>query len=226
MFWEHWRKQLFQITRLDTNDSVSVNRNLIVADALLDRSGFTWTLASVLGTLLALAEERFGRRDANYCLLGVEFAAKGPQVWFPGDKKHIVIQLSLNSLTNDHSALFELSHECVHLLSPQEGRNATVLEEDLATFFSVEQMQKYYGVGWWSEKRESNYFEAATKVEKLLALDSNVICRLRQEESTISLITSEMILRHCPSAPEELAESLATRFVYVNDEQTTGQNAP
>ncbi len=219
MFWDHWRKQLYQVTQPNASDYVSVSRNLVVADALLDHSGYTWTLASVLGSLLALAEERFGPRDSTYCLLGVEFSAKGPQVWFPGNRKHIVIQLSLNSLTNVHSALFELSHECIHLLSPEVGRSGIVLEEGLATLFSVEQMQKYYGEGWWSEKRISAYFEAATKVEKLLALDSNVIYRLRQEEPTISLITPEMILRHCPSASEELAESLATGFVYINNEQ-------
>ena len=219
MFWEHWREQLHQIIQPDTTDSVSVNRNLVVADELLERSGFTWTLASVLGSLLALAEERFGPRDSDYCLLGIEFAATGPQVWYPGNRKHIVIQLSLNSLTNVHSALYELSHECVHLLSPTGTKSANVLEEGLATLFSVEQMEKYYGVGWWSEKRNHAYFEAAAKVGELLALDNNVILQLRQEEATISSITSEMILRYCPAVSLELAERLSAKFVVANDEQ-------
>lgn len=195
-------------------ETVLIHRSLVVADPLPDVTGYTWTLASVLGDLLATAQAHFGDRDVTYCLLGLEFTETGPQVWFPGDRKNVVIQLSLNSLTNNQSALYELAHECVHLLSPRPSVGANVLEEGLATFFSVHQMVLQYGEGWWNNKPSAvNYHVAASYVQSLLALDVDIIKKLRQEEPHISSITSGMILRHCPSAPEALAQSLTAEFV-------------
>src|SRR3990167_6713780 len=97
-------------------------------------SGYTWTLTSRLGSLLQLAESQFGARDKDYTILGIEFGSTGPFIWYPGNCKNIAIQLSLESLKSEHCALYELAHECIHLLSPTGKKNANVLEEGLATY--------------------------------------------------------------------------------------------
>jgi hypothetical protein len=57
-------------------------------------------------------------------------------IWYPGDRKHIVIQLSVNCLTDLPRACYQLAHECIHLLAPTGRQNANNLEEGLATLFS------------------------------------------------------------------------------------------
>ncbi len=179
-----------------------------------DTTGYTYTLASALGDLLSDAEEKYGARESSYCFLGIEFGATGPKVWFPGHRKNVVIQLSLNSLTGNQCALYELAHECIHLISPCAKSKMSVLEEGLAATFSIDIMERYHGKGWWSNcNNYPAYFAAAGHVRSLLALDNDIIKKLRQEEPHISSITAEMILRHCPLAGEVLAQALAAKFL-------------
>lgn len=214
-------KRWFDLLRWEANtkDFVSVKRGLMVADLVPgmivpDTTGYTYTLASALGDLLADAEEKYGARDPCYCFLGIEFGATGPKVWFPGHRKNVVIQLGLNSLTSNQCALFELAHECIHLISPCAKSEMSVLEEGLASAFSIDTMEHHHGKGWWSNcNNHADYFAAAVHVRSLLTLDGEIIKKLRQEEPHISSITVEMILRHCPLAGEALAQTLSAKFV-------------
>jgi hypothetical protein len=43
--------------------------------------------------MLEEVEQLFGRRNHDYTILGIEFSGTIPQIWFPGDRKHIAIQL-------------------------------------------------------------------------------------------------------------------------------------
>src|SRR5688572_13854180 len=79
--------------------TLPVERSLVVTTPLKAESGFTWTLASRMGRLLAEAEDEFGPRDPAYTPLGVEFEETGPRVWYPGSRKHVIIQLSTECLT-------------------------------------------------------------------------------------------------------------------------------
>lgn len=47
------------------------------------KHGFTWTLPSRLGDMLADAEMMFGERDHSWTILGIEFALTGPMIWYP-----------------------------------------------------------------------------------------------------------------------------------------------
>src|SRR5438552_2311981 len=51
--------------------------------------GWTYTLTQRLGNLLFEAEERYGRRDREWTLLGIEFGGLRPCLWYPCDRKHI-----------------------------------------------------------------------------------------------------------------------------------------
>lgn len=107
---------------------------------------FTWTLASRLGHILRYAETRYGPRDRNWTLLGVEFTSEGsPQVWYPtfdGIGDSVIVQLTRSAATDETRALFQLAHEALHLLSPAgPGARASVLEEGLATYNSLDYMR-------------------------------------------------------------------------------------
>ena len=88
----------------------NINKQLIVTKKLDNNDGYTWTIASRLGETIHLAEEFFGERDTNYTILGVEFvSSEQPQIWYPGNRKHIIIQLTKESLLNEFQAFFQLS---------------------------------------------------------------------------------------------------------------------
>ncbi len=102
--------------------------------------GFTFTLSSRLGQMLQKAEELYGERDKSFTILGIEFKEGVPQIWFPGNCGNVIIQLGLRAMQDVNQALFQLAHECVHLLNPHAG-NGNMLEEGLAVLFSVEFMR-------------------------------------------------------------------------------------
>jgi len=104
---------------------------------------FSWTVASRMGHILSFVESRYGPRDHGWTLLGVEFTVRDtPQVWYPtfdGIGESVIVQLTQSAATNERQALFQLAHEVVHLLSPAgPGARASVLEEGLATYTSLE----------------------------------------------------------------------------------------
>ncbi len=108
-------------------------------------SGFTWTLTSRLGEILHNAEKRYGERDKSWTILGVEFSnLSQPEIWYPSPddgRKHVIIQLTKKASQDKKSALYQLSHEVVHLLSPAGRDGSTVFEEGLAMYFAITNLQ-------------------------------------------------------------------------------------
>jgi len=191
---------------------------LVVTTPLPSGDGYTWTLASQLGQMLRFAESRFGPRDKSYTVLGVEFIRGIPQCWFPGSCGHVVVQLTMECLQEPDRACFQLAHETIHLLSPTGGRNANVLEEGLAAHFQTWYMDNHYPADWphsgidWNRFECESYAEAKRLAEQLLALDPDVIRRLRVEQPVISRITTEAIANACLGLKPELATMLTGRF--------------
>lgn len=157
--------------------------------------GLSWTLATEIGRMLTELEERYGPRDISWTLLGVEFWDGVPMIWYPRDgnkpdPKHIAIRLSPAAFSDHKEAMYQLSHECVHLLSPQGKADAPVLEEGLAKLYSMEIIErvcghpsgKPYGI-------ESLYDDAARHVLKLLQYDPEAIRRLRNIEPAFYRMT-------------------------------------
>ena len=63
------------------------------------KGGFSYSIASRLGNILNNAEKLFGERNKNYTLLGIELIDRDyPQIWFPDNCGHIVIQITINCL--------------------------------------------------------------------------------------------------------------------------------
>lgn len=175
------------------------------------RSGYKWTLVSRLGDMLALAEEKYGKRDQSYTLLGIEFMEGSPQVWFPGNRKSIIIQLDVSCLSDMMRGCYQLAHECIHLLSPTGTRNATVLEEGLATHFSEYYLREKMRRPNWRSSMKS-YAQAKKLVEMLLYIEKDAIRILRQDQPVISRITAEDILGRFSKLPSGLAFQLSSSF--------------
>ncbi len=101
-----------------------------------DKTGFTWTLPSLLGHFLAELELAYGPRDRDYTPLGIEFEGNRPKLWYPGNRKHVSIILSDSARTDWKQSVFQLAHEAVHLLSRSGNQSAPMIEEGLAVSYS------------------------------------------------------------------------------------------
>jgi hypothetical protein len=174
-------------------------------------TGHSWTITSKLGHILRTAEEQYGPRDYSYTILGVEFNQDGhPRIWYPGDCKHIIIQISMNCIDDINRAVFQVAHEALHCLCPTGKNNANVLEEGLANLFSIEYTIAN-GNGVWTSN-DQKYTDASELVKQLLSLDYEIIKKLRLVQPTISYIDKDLILRTNPNVPVELADKLSMKF--------------
>ncbi len=183
-------------------------------------NGYTWTLTSHLAQALREAELRYGERDHSWTILGVEFSAGNqPQIWYPySDKneKYIIVQLTKKASCDDKEALFQLSHEVIHLLSPIGGEaKSTTFEEGLAAYFSIQFLKKngfdvtvdYFGT--------EGYKEAYNAVVALYDAEQDVdskIEMLRLENPNLSQVTKEQFMQAFINIDESLAERLASPF--------------
>lgn len=175
--------------------------------------GYSWTIISLLGTILKDAESLYGERDRSFNILGVELCdQEQPQTWYPGSwdgQKDVIIQITKDCQTNLKKAIFQVSHEVIHCLCPKPGRHANVLEEGLATLFSTYESNKF-GIGYHTDS--VLYISAMKKVEELLSYDENIIKKARMMEPDISLITKEMLLGFHPTIKDDLLEILLKPF--------------
>lgn len=192
-------------------EATQLETNLIIAHRFADETGWTWTLASRLGEMLCDAEQRYGERDKSYTVLGVEFCGDSPQIWFPGNRRHIIIQLSRSCLTSMVQACYQLAHECIHLLSPGPGKHPNVLEEGLATHFAHRYVRETFHHDM--PVTIDSYEAARVLVEQLLALDAESVKVIRKQQGSIYKVTAAEIRAVCPACSDGLADQLAWRFV-------------
>lgn len=170
---------------------------------------WAWTLTTILGDSLKKAEQRFGKRDSEYAILGIEFVdLPVPYLWFLNDSKQIVIRLTLPCKDDFSQGVFQLAHEVVHCLSPVKAGEATILEEGLATLFSKEYSINHGRL----VPADQKYLNACNLAEQLLKIDKEIIKKLRNVQPTISLITEANILSVNNSIPVTLAHDLSQRF--------------
>jgi len=189
-----------------------VHEDLIIAYPCPSESEgtYTFTLASRLGQMLEMAEQRFGPRDKSYTILGFEFRAGLPQIWFPGSRKRVIVQLDFSSMNDPNLPLFQMAHQSVHLLTPVLPVHASVLEEGLATYFSKEYMAAHIGGVWLTG--DQKYDRAEVLARKLLLFNADAVKALRELVSVISEATAQNILKICPSLSSQLAEQLVVTF--------------
>lgn len=188
---------------------VAIKDSLVIANRLPDGNGYTWTLASRLGEMILEVEAQFGNRDRSWTILGIEFCDSGPRIWFPGDCGHIIIQLGFSAKEDSVQALFQLAHESVDLLDPVVLGYANVLEEGLATHFSLQYIKQFHSNYISSDPK---YAAAAELTAHLLNLNPMSIKQLRSKGVKIAEVTTNQILAVCPKLPKSIALELATPF--------------
>jgi len=196
-----------------TQDNLEIPWDYFVAEENSNGDVKGWTLTSILGDMLALAEDMFGRRDHTYTILGIEFVSSGPQCWYSTTGNQIIVQLDLDCLNDQYDACVQLAHECIHLLSPTRLKDANVLEEGVAVYFQGFYMRKTFGSGWWdNDMVDANYQSALTSVDELLRIEPDAIKMLREHEPTISRISSDLIISLIPAVNPVLAHELSRSF--------------
>jgi|SRR5690554_1300970 len=174
-------------------------------------NGYSWTITSKLGHILRVAEGKYGPRDHTYTILGIEFNQDGhPRIWYPGDCKNIIIQISMDCMSDINRAVFQVAHEAIHCLCPTGTKTANVLEEGLANLFSIEYTLTN-GNGIWTSN-DQKYTDASELVKQLLSFDEDIIKKLRIVQPTISSIDKNLILKTNSNVPENLADSLTKIF--------------
>jgi hypothetical protein len=181
-------------------------------------NGGTWTLTTYFGQMLSEAEELYGHRDLNWTPIGVEFFdCTVPHIWFPGNRNHVAIRLTLSALYDLNEALWQLAHEIVHILGPVATGAVNNLEEGVATHFALN--VSYYPdksrqalFRQKVEQKESPYHSPLRDAETLLQMDPGIIKELRKQQPYLSRITAKQILDVLPNCDPTLAERLTGHF--------------
>lgn len=180
----------------------------------------TWSMtpATYASRFIQEMEIRYGSRDRSWTYVGVEFHTGQPQVWFPGGhetppRQHIAINLSVESFSDRQRTVYQLAHECVHLLAPVKDLAVPVIEEGLATAFA-EDMIEY----WCDNTRKQaytdlpKYVNAAARVRELLALAPEAILRLRATEPAFKRMSSDTFVRAGLNISPDLVAALLGPF--------------
>jgi hypothetical protein len=198
------------LSKTVTADRRMNNGNIFLCTPIPD--GFTWTIASYFGALMHDAETLYGLRDRNFTILGIEITSeKDPQIWFPGNRNYVVIQITENCLNDMTGAIYQVAHEAIHCLSPKRSGSSTYLEEGLATYFAVKQCEKYRK--FTMPISGAKYQQACNLVSELFSISARVkeslIAKARLRESDLSKITAKLLMEVCGSLGCSLNHSLA-----------------
>jgi hypothetical protein len=159
------------------------------------------TLTYRLGEFLSGLQNRFGKRDPNFTPLGIEFFGDSPHTFFP-QPNNVSITLSYDARHNPSRAIYELAHECVHLLAPTQ--NAPIVEEGLAHKFAGEVAIRFGAIA----SSNPRYLYAAGKLEELLQKDADAIAKIRKQYLRFDDWKPDLIRKIIPKLPPLLAEEL------------------
>lgn len=157
-----------------------------------DRS-YEQSLREELLQILAEAELLFGPRNSEYELREplVTDCITACTGIYPFRMARIYIPS--NSKRDRRLASYDLAHEAIHVLSPAFGVDVTVLEEGLASYFSLKYMNRVYGVGWESTF-DPKYDAAMRAVSTLLSKDEFLIKELRTHQPVLSKIDERLLV--------------------------------
>ena len=188
---------------------ININNDLLVRQCL--PNGYTWTLASRLGDMIYMAEKLFGPRDLSYTILGIEFVADGPRIWYPGDRKHIIIQLCPSAATDMSQACYQMAHETIHLLAPSGGQNANNFEEGIACYFAAYYLKERLNKPNWQPNLPS-YKRALQLIISRLDEDIYCIRRLRESQPSFPKMSKEAIRAEFPNLTLDDVDFLTRKF--------------
>ena len=186
---------------------------------------YSLTLAQLTSVFLTEIEKLFGPRDPKFTYVGLEFDTTHdakPRIWFPHTgypgretnepSRHVNIRLTGNAQNDANLAIWQLAHECVHLIDPWnievEGRQSNVLEEGLATWYQNTIVQ---GV---SLDDDPSYKEAKSLVEPYMPELAETVKHIRTQHSVRigDIENPDLLLKHSPDMDPKTAENLCRYF--------------
>ena len=182
------------------------------------------TLPLCASLFVAEIEHLFGSRDRSFTLLGIDIDTTPGQtsrLWYPPSgippddaarrSRHVIIRLGPNALDNPSRAMWQLAHECFHLLDPWNlniDGPPNWLEEGLAHWYQNCSVPE-------AESHEVPYSEAEDLVRPLMDELPNAVKRIRMERRLrISAFTPDVLRAYCPSISEETTSKLCEPFRY------------
>jgi hypothetical protein len=156
---------------------------------------------------MSFAESCFGQRDMTYELRPPAFAPDGPYIMVWHEPKAVGAILSPNAANSWDVAIFELAHECVHMLNPVTGYT-NHLEEGIATDFQllITPVLTARVVTANMEK----YLHARSLVEELGTDVIQIGRQIREQFGAFKAISSDDVAKLWPGHRIELYESLAS----------------
>jgi hypothetical protein len=173
-------------------------------------------------SLLGKAEKEYLKRDTNYEFLGVVVHEKGPLLDLSIPRK-ATIWVSKTAETRPLQCIHQIAHEVIHLLAPRQfppdEPQATMLEEGLATYFSIygpDFPKKYVEeseIHFETKPEASNWREALALYNELIAIEPDAIRILRAVKPSFHDMTVDSIRKAIQEVPEELAVRLIERRI-------------
>ena len=159
---------------------------------VMDRSD----LHSIQLQILNMAELSFGPRDPAYVVLAPDFTPTGPKIQYPlKDSKFAQILIDDACKLDFSKAVYQIAHECIHLLAPSTLAAVTVFEEGLATAFAHERYAILTNTSVPSSG-DVKYDEARKLVEPILKGDRSMISKMRAERPRFNDFDSNFIALH------------------------------
>jgi hypothetical protein len=218
LFFYYSSAQSFQNITLNKGNLDSLKRNPRMNNFIAQpmEGGYSWTLTTFALKFLEDAETLFGKRAQNFIYAGIELTTNShPQVWYPLNK-YVVIQLPEATAFDWKKAIFELSHEVIHVLSPSGKAKVTNLEEGLGAYFSTLITDRYtkdvnYAI---SSLRQSKYYYPYQLVAQLLQIRHDAIVELRKMQPVLDKVTKEDFKKAKLDIPQDLISELLKPMQY------------
>jgi len=166
--------------------------------------------------LLAKAEIAYGPRDQQWQFAGVTPVNGGPLILYP-NVRVAMIGVSVEPTSDTNQLMFQLAHEVIHLLSPNNAQSdATMIEEGTAVKFSLHgpdyPWADYSNLArsGLSHPNSENYKYALELLEELETTHPSAIRRLRETEPHFYLWTPEFLVAEL-GITSDFAERLCSR---------------
>ncbi|MFJ5491651.1 hypothetical protein ACIPT9_10275 [Pectobacterium carotovorum] len=176
---------------------------------------YSWTLGTRMGQFISEIERLYGARDITWTLLGFGFNEGRPNIFFSGypARRQIIIRLGEKAFESAPQAIYQLAHECIHLLAPVVRGNAPALEEGLATMYSEDKVKALYPSPQDAIRTIlQNYIDAAARGRELLQLEPDAIRQLRAVEPDFYKMTEQTFVHAGLNVPTALVEELLSTF--------------
>lgn len=178
--------------------------------------GLGWTLTTYALKYLNELETTYGRRTGVLPYGGVELIPSGrPNVWYPFEA-YIVARLHDSVLNSLPQAIFQLSHEMVHVLCDGgPHKTAIQLEEGFAVWFSklaTDRDSGYPNYADVSIAADVTYQGAFNLVTQLLGIDSDAIKKLRGVQPKLGSVSAADFKSAGLVVPDTLVSDLLAPF--------------